>query len=194
MRPPVAISALLICLFFLLPAASAQANATDNRIVDDCGRSPTGLLTGSYDQAELRHALHNLPGDASDYTGCFDAIRQAIFGSGRKDGAASGGTGADATGRGRGAAGTDGGDASGGSEAAGTSATGSVPEVSPPAGADRPIEVAGVDVAPGDLPAVAPDADRIPPALLVLLALVIGCALTAAGIAAGRRIGFRRRS
>ena len=57
-------------LLLALPATSAWANAADDRIIADCQDSPTGALRGSYPQKQLNHALHNLPGDIREYTGC----------------------------------------------------------------------------------------------------------------------------
>jgi hypothetical protein len=191
MRTLKTLTTLIACVLMLaLPAASAWANAADDRIITDCQNSPTGSLRGNYPQKQLNHALHNLPGDVREYTGCSDAIRQALLtsagGGGNGGGNSSGGGGGD-----NGSGGTSGGigSSSGGS---GTSATGDtnapVPDAAPPAGAERPVDVAGVVVTPGTLPEIGQDSHRLPTPLLILLVLVGVAALVAAALTIGRRV------
>jgi hypothetical protein len=185
------LTTLIACVLVLaLPSASAWANSADDRIITDCQNSPTGSLRGDYPQKQLNHALHNLPGDVREYTGCSDAIRQALLAS------AGGGDGGGNSGGGGGIGGggaTSGGSGSG-SDGSGSSATGDanagapVPDAAPPAGAERPVDVAGVVVTPGTLPEIGQDSHRLPTPLLVLLVLVGVAALVAAALTIGRRV------
>lgn len=193
----------LLALLLLLPAlpAAAHANATDDRIVADCQHSATGAVTGSYTRAQLKHALNNLPGDVAEYSGCYDAIKQAMTasaaGGGDGDGTGSGGGTGDG-GTGGGSDGTGGaGTAAGGTGGAGGGTGAPVPpatNAAPPPGAERPLDVAGATVAPGALPELGRDAHALPTPLLVLLALLAVAALTAAGLTIGRRVVARRRA
>jgi hypothetical protein len=190
MRIPTALIALAACLLVLALPAAALANGSDDRIVGDCQHSATGALSGSYTKAQLNHALHNLPGDVLEYTGCYDAIREALLASAGGD-PSGGGTGPNGTrGTGGGAGGgTDGGIGGSGSAAVG----GATPNVPPPPGADRPVSVAGTTVAPGALPRIGSDSHRLPTALLVLL-LVLGVAVLATpALTIGRRVVAARR-
>jgi hypothetical protein len=186
---------LLACILLLLalPASMASANSADDRIINDCQNSPTGALRGSYPPEQLRHALHNLVGDIREYTGCSEAIRQAwlasIAGSG---GHRAGGTGDGAGGGGTGGSGSGGG--FGGSTGGTAGATGEVPSAPPPAGADRPQQVAGTAVAPGALPELGRNAHRLPTPLLVLLVLLGLAALLPAALTIGRRVVGHRGS
>ena len=195
MRTPKILITLLACALLLaLPAATAFANSADDRIVHDCENSPTGALTGSYPKAQLNHALHNLPGDVSEYTGCYDAIHQALLasaGSGR-----SGGTGATGSGGGGGGTGGGGGgtNSSGGTGATGTGSAAPVQNAPPPAGAERAVKLAGAAIAPGTLPTIGKDSHRLPTALVVLLVLLGVAALVPAALTIGRRVVAARRA
>jgi hypothetical protein len=186
MRTPTILTTLIACVLLLaVPASSAWANATDDRIIGDCQNSPTGALRGSYPQAQLNHALHNLPGDVREYTGCPDAISQALLASA---GGGNGGGGSSGGGGGTGGGGTGG---SSGSSGAGTPAadgTDAPPDAAPPAGADRPVDLAGVVVAPGALPEIGQDSHHLPTALLVMLVLLGVAALVSAALTIGRRV------
>ena len=195
MRSPLSLTTLIACLLLLaLPAAAAQANASDEQIVRDCQHSATGALSGSYSKSQLRHALNNLPGDVAEYTGCYDAIRQAMTTGGRGrdgDGSSGGGTGGSGGGGALGGSGSDGG--SGGANGGGG---GNVPVANarPPAGAEKPVQVAGAAVAPGELPEIGLDSHQLPTPLLVLLILLGVAALAAAALTIGRRVVARRRT
>lgn len=197
MRTPKNIATLIACgLLLAPPAASAWANASDDRIIGDCQTSPTGALRGSYPQQQLNHALHNLPGDVREYTGCSEAIRQALLasaGGGDHDGRGAGGQGG-----GGGGGDTSGGGDTGGGGAAGAPSGGggggAVPDARPPAGAEQPVDVAGIAVAPGALPEIGKDSHRLPTPLLVLLALLGAAALVPAVLTIGRRVVARRRA
>ncbi len=194
MRTPKILITLLACAMLLaLPAATAFANSADDRIVHDCENSPTGALTGSYPKAQLNHALHNLPGDVSEYTGCHDAIQQALLasaGSGRGggNGATGGGSG------GAGGGGTGGTNPGGGSGASGAGTAARVQNAPPPAGAERPVTLAGAAIAPGTLPTIGKDSHRLPTALVVLLVLLGIAALVPAALTIGRRVVAARRA
>jgi len=191
MRFPTFLTTLIACVLLLaIPAASARANAADDRIIADCQNSPTGALRGSYSQQQLNHALHNLPGDISEYSGCSEAIRQAmVAGAGHNGGGGTNGTGSGGIGSGGiggGASGGGGGTTGGGTGAAGAGAPG--PEAQPPAGAERPVDVAGAAIAPGALPEIGKDSHRLPTGLLVLLVLLGVAALASAALTIGRRV------
>jgi hypothetical protein len=189
MRTRSPLTTLLTCILLLaLPASAAWANSADDRIITDCQNSPTGALRGSYPQQQLRHALHNLPGDVQEYTGCSDAIRQALLSSVGGGGGSGSGTGAGGSGSGGVGGSTDG--------SAGTTAApaGDVPSAPPPPGADRPQQVAGTAVAPGALPELGHDAHRLPTPLLVLLVLLGLAALVPAALTIGRRVVDHRGS
>lgn len=196
MRPPILLTALLACLLLALPVAPALANASDDRIVADCNNSPTGALTGRYTREQLRQALRSLPGDSFGYSGCFDAIRAAIFarGGGNRTDTSAGDDGFDGGTRGdRGDATPVGtGNPAGGGDA--TEASGTIPSTQPPAAADRPVAVAGTALTPGVLPDVADRTRGLPTALLVLLALLSLAALIAAVLTIGRRVAVTRGS
>jgi hypothetical protein len=199
MRPPISLTTLLACVLLMaLPAASAHANATDDRIVQDCQHSATGALTGSYTKAQLRHAKNNLPGDVLEYSGCYDAIKQALIArAGGNGGGGSGGGGGNGGGVGGGAGGTGPGGiggANGATTAGGVGGSGATPNTPPPPGAERPLQVAGRTVAPGALPQIGRDAHRLPTALLVLLVLLGVAALTPAALTIGRRVFAARRA
>lgn len=186
MRTPTILTTLIACVLLLaLPAPAAWANAADDRIIGDCQNSPTGSLRGSYPQKQLNHALHNLPGDVREYTGCSDAIRQALLASagggngGGGDTSGNGGTGGPSSGSGSSGA--------GGAPSTGA-ASGSPPDVAPPAGAELPVDVAGAAVTPGTLPEIGQDSHRLPTPLLVLLVLLGVAALVSAALTIGRRV------
>jgi len=195
MRAVTTFTTLAACALLLaLPASAAWAmNADDVRIVNDCQNSPTGSLRGSYPQQQLRHALHELPGDVREYTGCSDAIRQALLASvgGGGDGANGGNGGGAGSVGGSGANGIGGG-GTGGSAGTTAGTTGEVPNAPPPPGADRPQDVAGTPIAPGALPEIGRDAHRLPTPLLLLLVLVGVAALVPAALRIGRRVVAHR--
>lgn len=190
MRTPIVLLTLLACALVALPAAPARANAADDRIVQDCQHSATGALSGRYTQEQLQHARRNLPGDVLEYSGCYDAIRQALLAGA---GAGAGGGSGDAGGAGGlgGGGGGFGGPGSTGADGSGIGVPGA-PPAQPPAGAEKAINVAGTAVAPGALPEIGRDAHELPTSLLVLLALLGGAALAAAAMTIGRRVLTRR--
>jgi len=197
MRTVTTFTTLVACALLLaLSANAAWANSADDRIVIDCQTSPTGALRGSYPQQQLRHALHNLDGDIREYTGCSDAIRQALLasvGGGSGNGTGHSGNGSDGGG-GVGGIGGDGSSAGGGSAGGGSGATGAVPDAPPPPGADRPLQVAGTAIAPGALPELGRDSHRLPTPLLVVLVLLGLAALVPAALTIGRRVVDHRRA
>lgn len=190
MRTPTILTTLIACVLVLaLPAASAWANAADDRIVTDCQNSPTGSLRGSYPPKQLNHALHNLVGDVREYTGCSDAIRQALLasaGGGDGGGGNTNGGGDFGGGGASGGAGSSGGSGSPTTGDAGASAP--IPDAQPPADANDAVDVAGAAVTPGTLPEIGQDSHRLPTPLLVLLVLVGVAALAAAALTIGRRV------
>jgi hypothetical protein len=198
MRTVKTFTTLVTCVLLLaLPAAAAFANDADDRIIADCQNSPTGALRGSYPQKQLNHALHNLAGDIREYTGCSDAIRQALLASAGAGGSGGGGTGGDGGGSGPGGfggSGSSGSGTTGGSFGGATDAAGQPPNAPPPPDADRPLDVAGTVVAPGALPEIGHDSHRLPTPLLVLLVLLGVAALVPAALTIGRRVVGHRQS
>lgn len=195
MRTAKTLTTLVACMLLLaLPTSSAWANAADDRILTDCSESPTGALRGTYPAEQLRHALRNMPGDFREYTGCSDAIRQALLanatgdGNGRGGGGGGGGTGASGGLGGTGGGGVDAGGAAGG---AGANA-GSVPDAPPPAGADKALDVAGSAITPGALPEIGRDSRRLPTPVIALLALLGVAVLAATALTIGRRVVGQR--
>lgn len=194
MRTAKTFTTLVACALLLaLPAARAWANAADDRIIADCQHSPTGALTGSYPPKQLNHALHHLPGDIREYTGCSEAISQAVLASAGAGGG-NGGNGGGGGSGGIGGTGSGGGDGAGGASTGGTDAAGPPPSAPPPAGAERPLDVAGTAVAPGALPEIGRDSHRLPTSLLVLLVLLAAAALVPAALTIGRRVVGHRRA
>jgi hypothetical protein len=201
MRTFLPLKTLIACLLLLLalPAASARANGADDRIVQDCQHSVTGSLTGSYPKAQLNHALHNLPGDVREYSGCYDAIRQALLASAGANGGNGGngagnGNGDGVDGAGGGIGGGGGSNGAGGGAGGGAGAPGAIPDAQPPAGAEQPVDVAGATIAPGTLPEIGLDSHKLPTPLLVLLILLAATALVVAALTIGRRVVARRRA
>ena len=192
MRLPLPLTTLIACaLLVALPAAPAHAN--DNRILNDCQTSDTGVLRGSYSKSQLNHALDNIPGDILEYSGCYDAIRGALHASagGGNGGGNDGGDGGGGTG---GLGGAAGGSGNSGGGADGLGATGTIPDAPPPVGAEQPVEIAGTSVAPGALPEIGHDSRRLPTTLLVLFVLLALAALMTAALTIGRRVVARRRA
>lgn len=200
MRRPIRLPILLACLLALLALPSAaRANAMDDRIARDCLTSKTGALTGRYTKAQLRHALRNLEGDVLEYSGCWDAINQALRslnGSGGGGGSNDGG--GDPTGGGT-IGGGSGGNATGGSgiaggDGAGGGSAGSATPPPPVPETVKPISVAGTSVDPGRLPSLGRDTNELPGALVALLALLAVAALAPVTLTIGRRVVARRRA
>lgn len=195
MRTPKLLLTLVACALLLaLPAAVAHANPSDDRIDKDCEHSATGALTGSYTKAQLNHALHNLPGDVSEYSGCYDAINQALLASGGRGGG-NGGNGSGPNGGLGGSGGIGGGAGDGGTGAGGGAGTpgAAIPHVPPPPDANRPLKLAGAAIAPGTLPTIGRDSHHLPTPLVVLLALLGLAAAVPAGLTIGRRVVAARR-
>lgn len=185
MRTSTILTTLVACaLLLVLPAAAARANAADDTIIADCQNSPTGALRGTYPAKQLNHALRNLPGDVREYTGCPDAIRQALLAS------AGGGTGGSGGGDGTGAfgGGSAGGDGTGGAGPTGTPGAPGTPNAPPPPGSERPVAVGSAVIAPGTLPEIGRDSHRLPTSLVVLLVLLGVAALVPAALTIGRRV------
>ncbi len=193
MRPLKLLTTLIACLLLLaLGASAAWANAADDRIVNDCQTSPTGALRGTYPLAQLNHALNHLAGDVSDYTGCSDAIKQAVLAKAAGGGGSGGNSGGgSSTGGIGGGAGSSGG-GSGTPATGGTGTSAPTPEAVPPATASQPLNVAGAAITPGTLPEIGQDSHRLPTPLLVLLVLLGVAALAAAALTIGRRVVSHR--
>jgi hypothetical protein len=184
-----------VCVF----PAVAGASATSDRIYSDCENSPTGNLTGSYGKGQLQSALDNLPSDISEYSGCYDAIRNALLSSGAHHGSGNGKSGGGSTG-----GGTSGGSASaGGTGSSGSSAqsrtaagapTATTAVAAPHVGTKAPVQLAGASVNPGEIPALGAGGHTLPTSLVVFLALLGGGMLVGAATIIGRRVLARRRA
>jgi hypothetical protein len=184
-RPTILIPLLVAALACALPATAA-ANAKSDEIYQDCEHSPTGALTGTYTPAQLRRALNEIPGDVQEYSGCYDAIKQALLASGRGGGGGNGvgtggsGIGGGAGGGGAGAGGTAGGGGYNGPLHIGTQA---------------PVQLPGGRVVrPGVVPSIGRDARTLPTPLIVFLALLAAGLLVPASTTLGRRVVARRRA
>ncbi len=182
----------LLAVLCALPAA-AFANASD-RIYYDCEHSATGLLRGNYTKAELNAALRNPPGDVNEYSGCHDAISQALLAGGSHHGSTGGGG---AGGGGAGGSGTT----HNGTKGGGTSSGGSDPIAhatnAPSAqhvGTKAPVQLAGSTIQPGAIPAFGRSGHTLPTPLIVFLVLLGVGALLGASTTIGRRVVARRRA
>ncbi|ADB53393.1 hypothetical protein [Conexibacter woesei] len=208
----------LLVLAALVGAAAPAGAATPQQIIRDCSGSPTGLLRGTYTQAELRAALNRAHGEVAEYTGCPDAIRAKMrelaresarggegsggggTGDGGGGGPAGGGSGAGAAG-GDGAGGGPAGD--GGAGGGGAGGTGgdettadSGPASPPPhqAGSSVPVQLAGGPVVPG-LGGVETDGTQaLPLPLLAFFALLLATAAGVGAASAGRLLRVRGRA
>ena len=193
MRKPIATIVLVVCLLLALPAAHASANATDDRIVQDCQNSATGALSGSYTKSQLRHAKRNLPGDVAEYSGCYDAISQALLATAAENGGGGGDTGSGGGGGVGGVGGTGGGTGAGATGDG--AAAGAAPSGPEHVGTEAPVELAGgTPVEPGALPSIGQDAHELPGPLVALLVLLAIAALASAATTIGRRVVARRRA
>ncbi len=190
-RPTTPLPLLAVLLALAALPAAASANAMDDRIAKDCQTSATGALTGTYSKQQLRHAKNNLPGDVLEYSGCYDAIRQALLtpsGGGSGDGPDGGGDfGASGSG---GVGGTSGSGGAGGAVGGDPNA----PAPPPHTGTEAPVAIAGTTIEPGELPSIGQDANALPTPLVVLLVLLGLAALVPAALTIGRRVVARRRA
>jgi hypothetical protein len=193
MRRPIILTAILAVT--LTWATTAAASVTD-QIVHDCLHSPTGGLTGTYPRAALKQALHNLPGDAAEYSSCHDAIYQALLDSAANPpGGGGGGTNGGNGTAGGGGGGLGGGTGAGGSGTTGSGSGGTVPVAVPRnTGSRARVTLDGSAVQPGAIPAIGRDAHRLPTPLLVFLVLLGIGALAPAATTIGRRVIARRRA
>jgi hypothetical protein len=193
MRTTIRTATLATLLALALPAAAPASSAND-RIYGDCEHSATGYLTGSYTKAQLRDALRHIPGDVAEYSGCYDAIRQALLAGGR-GGTGAGGTGAGGTGGG--GIGATGGSGIGGAGTPGSAAggAGGIGATGQPhaAGSKAPVKLAGEAVEPGVVPSFAKDPSTLPTPLLVFLILLGAGVLALTTTTLGRRVLARRR-
>lgn len=165
------------------------ALSTTDKIYKDCEYSPTGLLRHTYTKGQLNNALKNPPGDVNEYSGCHDAIRQQLLGSGSHTG--SGGTNGSG-GSGGGAHGGAGGSGSGGSDPI-AHATANPPG-KPHVGTKAPVQLAGSTIQPGAVPAFGRSGHTLPTPLIVFLVLLGVGALVGTSTTIGRRVVARRRA
>jgi hypothetical protein len=196
MRTTTIRTALLALLLACSLPAAAGASGTSDRIYSDCEHSASGNLTGHYTNAQLRAALRNPPGDVAEYSGCSDAIQQALLAGERHGG--SGGTGAGAgggggTGGSSPVGGTAGASASGGGTGSGAAAGAGAP-VAHASGSKAPVQLAGGTVEPGVVPSIGKDSSALPTPLKALL-ILLGAGAAALGASTlGRRVIARRRA
>jgi hypothetical protein len=216
MRKPTILTVLLALAVSALVSGAARGNA----VLDDCGNSTTGLLTGNYTARQLAAALRALDGDASDYSNCYDAIRLRMsqLRRGGSNGGGSNGGGNDTSGGSGGGNDTSGGgfdDFGGGTTGGGTGsgstgggATGSggdssggdaTPAEEVPlatgaqAGSGAPVQLAGTSVTPTIPAALASEGNALPTPLIAFLALLGAGGLAVAGTTIGRRVLAHRR-
>lgn len=211
---------LTLCLAVLaLGASAATASAsTADTIIRDCSSSDTGLLKGSYSKADLRSARKLVRGDIAEYTGCMDAINEALSknssnggnggdsntGGGTDNGDGSSGGGFDSSGGGSGSTGggfDTGGGGGGGSDGIGGGSTGSGTPVTPAptpapiqqAGSDAPVAVGGETVTPGIPASFETEGRSLPTPLIAFLVLLAAGAIGFGAPTIGRRVLARRR-
>lgn len=164
--------------------ANASSSATD-QIVRDCMTSPTGALRGTYTLQELNTAANNLPADVRDYSGCPDAIRQAINASIGRHTNGGGGGGL----RFRLASHSSGGDRQTSSPVVGknpSAAVGKHPSVTPPSAAQI------LTVRPAALGSAGRMSNALPRPLLPALALLALVAIAGVGAGVKSRVGRNR--
>jgi hypothetical protein len=198
MRIPTVLIAIVLAVAAALPATALASSASD-RIIRDCETSTTGALRGHYTKAQLRDALKNMQGDVNEYSGCADAIRQALLASDSQHG--SGGGGGNGSGPGGGAgngSGALGGNGIGGGGGTGPGG-GSDPiahmtgtPTAPHVGTKTPVQLAGRIVEPGTVPALGSGGHTLPTPLVVFLVLLAAGALAAVTTTIGRRVVTRR--
>ncbi len=196
MRTTTIRTAILVLLLVCGLPAVAAANASTDRIYTDCEHSASGNQTGSYTKAQLNTALENPPGDVSEYSGCYDAIKQALLAG--KHSSNGGGNGSGAPGGG--SAGAGGGSQSGGTGAdaraagAGGTAGSSAPPTAHASGSKQPVQLAGSSVQPGVVPTLGKDSSALPTPLIVFLVLLGAGAVALGATEIGRRVLARRRA
>jgi len=195
MRTTAIRTAILVLLLAGALPATAAANATSDRIYSDCEHSASGNLTGTYTKAQLRAALQSMPGDVAEYSGCSDAINQALLAGGHHGSGPGGGTGG---GVGGGGSGTGGSSASGGAGGGAAAATGGGTSgangpLAHASGSQAPVTLAGSPVQPGIVPSIGKDSSALPTPLTVLLVLLGAGAIALGATTLGRRVIARRR-
>jgi hypothetical protein len=158
--------------------ANASSGATD-RIIRDCMSSPTGALRGTYTLQDLRAAANSLPGDIREYSGCPEAIQQAINASAVRHahGVDGGGLRFHRAGR-----------SSGRDRHTSSPAVGKNPSAIPPSGAQIPTVWPAARRSTGRI------ANSLPRPLLLLLALLVLVAIAGVGVGVKSRVGRRSRS
>jgi len=210
----------LVVLALGLCAASASAS-TAEQIIKDCSNSDTGLLKGSYSKADLRAARKLVRGDIAEYTGCADAINEALSQNGDNGNnggnGSDGGDGSDGTGGGTGggdgsggfgdtgSGGSLGGDGSSGGLGSGgtsggdgttgapTTGAGAAPAPTQQAGSGAPVAVGGEQITPGIPASFSSDQRALPTPLIVFLVLLAAGAIGFGAPTIGRRVLARRR-
>ncbi len=199
--------ATLLLLLLLVPAGAAVARDRPQDLLIDACRDEK--VDGSYSQRTYRRALDQLPADSDQYTGCRDVINRARLAalSDRRsnqnsDGGSGGGGSSGSSGSGGGSSngsGSGGGDSSGGGQsrnepaqpAGPTAAEQRAVENATRAGAE-PVRIGGELLEPGAVRQVADSSRELPTPMIVLLAVLAVCALSAAGAAAWSRVHARR--
>jgi hypothetical protein len=173
----------IVALACTVSTGNASASMTDV-IIRDCEHSASGLLTGTYTRAQLIAARNNLPGDVAEYSGCYDAINQALVELSPKPRKGGGGTALGGSFSGNAAMQKNGRDVT--REDHRTAAPGE-------AGDGRPVKFAdGTIVAPGVVPGIGRSANPLPASVIVLLAALgaMLCLVLVVGIA--RAVGHLR--
>jgi hypothetical protein len=194
MRTTAIRTAILVLLLACALPAAALASATSDRIYRDCEHSASGSLTGTYTKAQLRAALQNMPGDVAEYSGCSDAINQALLAGGHRGSGSGGGNGSGNAGDGTAGGGfSAGGSGAGAATPAGGGSAGANGPVAHASGSKAPVTLAGSPVQPGIVPSIGKDSSALPAPLIVLLVLLGAGALALGTTTLGRRVIARRR-
>ena len=167
-----------LCCLLLVPAA---AHASGRAVIRDC--TDDGKLEKSYSQKDYRDALANLPTDVDEYTDCRDVIRRAQLGG------AAGGAG----GGGNGGPGAPGGGGGGGGPASPSGPAEKAALAKAQKGGGAPIHIGDRTVTPGGSRFTSADVRNSMPTSLLVVLIMLGAGVLAAGVVTARNRVIRRR-
>jgi hypothetical protein len=198
--------ATLLLLLLLVPAGTAVARDRPQDLLIDACRDEK--VDGTYSQRTYRRALDQLPADSDQYTGCRDVINRARLAAlsdrRRNQGSASGGGSTGSSGSGGGGSSNGSGSGSGGGESGGGQSRNEPAQPAGPTAAEQravqnatragaePVRIGGQLLEPGAVRQVADSSRELPTSMIVLLAVLAVCALSAAGTATWSRVHARR--
>ena len=170
------VTTIALCCLLLVPAA---AHASGRAVIRDC--TDDGQLSKTYSQKDYRDALANLPTDVDEYTDCRDVIRKAQLGGAAGGGGGHGGPGAP-----------------GGGSGGGGNATPNGPEekaalAKAQKGGGAPIHIGDRTVTPGGSRFTSADVRNSMPTSLLVVLIMLGAGVLAAGVVTARNRVIRRR-